>query len=71
VVSRRANKAAKDWLAGWREVAEITSGITAESDRFSSVMEAVAECDRAFEQDDWPAFEQVALRLKQVCRKAK
>jgi len=71
VVSRRANRVAKDWLAGWREVAGLTSGITVEDSRFGSVMASGAECDRAFERDNWPAFQQVALRLKQVCRIAK
>jgi len=66
VVSRRANRVAKDWLAGWREVAGLTSGITIEDGRFSSVMAAVTECDQAFERDNWPAFQQAANAVQQA-----
>ena len=47
-----------DWLAEWREVAEISSGLTKDDVRLPSVMAALGVCDAAFVADDWAAFQE-------------
>jgi hypothetical protein len=46
------------WLTAWRELAEITSGLTAEDARLQPVLAALDVCDTAFELDDWAAFQE-------------
>lgn len=47
-----------DWLTAWREVAAISSGLTAEDVRLPHVMAALGVCDAAFEADDWLSFQE-------------
>src|SRR6185369_5700466 len=52
---RRVENDRTSWLTAWREVAEISSGLTNEDVRLPLVMAALASCDTAFEADDWAA----------------
>ena len=56
-----------DWLAAWREVVVLTHGIPAEDPRIQSILAAIGECDNAFVQDDWTAFQQAAEGVKRAC----
>ena len=47
-----------DWLAAWRELAELTYGITPEDPRLQPVLTALNVCDVAFVADDWTAFQE-------------
>jgi hypothetical protein len=58
------------WLTAWRELAEITSGITSEDPRLQSVFAALHSCDTAFEADDWPAFQEARKGLLRVMQGA-
>jgi hypothetical protein len=53
------------WLIAWRQLANLTTGIPHDDPRFDVVMHALADCDEAFQRDDWNGFEQAvnALRL--------
>jgi hypothetical protein len=55
-----------DWLQAWRDLATLTDGITRDDHRFQPVMSGLDQCDLAFEQGDWPAFERAAARVKLV-----
>jgi hypothetical protein len=48
----------QDWLTAWREVAVISSGLTADDVRLPSVMAALGVCDAAFVADDWLSFQE-------------
>ncbi len=48
----------RDWLREWRDLAEQTSGLTAEDPRVKPVLAALDVCDAAFMADEWEAFEQ-------------
>lgn len=71
VLSAESSQKEKKWLAGWREVTEITAGKTTEYSRFGSVMAAVAKCDQAFEQDDWSAFQEAAKAVREAMQSTK
>ena len=47
-----------DWLQEWREVAEISSGLTKDDPRLPSVMAALGGCDASFAADDWLSFQE-------------
>ena len=51
----------QDWLAAWREVAEISSGLTRDDVRLPSVMATLGVCDAAFVADDWAAFQEAKI----------
>lgn len=53
----KSRHAKPDWLAAWRELAEITSGLTSEDPRLHPTLAALNVCDTAFEADDWSAFQ--------------
>ena len=55
-----------DWLGAWRHLAQLTDGITKDDPRFFSVCDALEGCDRAWEQDDWPTFQQSVDRIKAI-----
>ena len=48
----------QDWLTAWREVAAISSGLTAEDPRLPSVMAALGVCDAAFIAGNWATFQE-------------
>jgi hypothetical protein len=55
-----------DWLAAWREVAELTSGLTADDPRLSVVMDEILAWDDAVERGNWVAFRQAAARVRRA-----
>ena len=55
---RLVGAAKPDWLREWREVAAISSGLTAEDVRLPLVMSALGVCDAAFEAGNWSAFQE-------------
>lgn len=55
-----------DWLGAWRQLSELTYGITKEDSRFKSVLVGLDRCDEAFRQDDWLRFTRVAEEVRQV-----
>ena len=55
-----------NWLAAWRELAEITNGIEKSDRRFHSICDGLDQCDQCFEQDDFPAFQQAASQVKKI-----
>ena len=57
-----------DWLAAWRDVAQITSGLTAEDPRLQPVLAGLSACDRAFEGGDWDAFQTARTALLTVMK---
>ena len=59
----------QDWLTAWREVAAISSGLTAEDIRLPFVMAALGVCDAAFIADDWPAFQEAKIGVVQAMKK--
>jgi hypothetical protein len=58
-------RAAKtNWLAAWRELAAITSGMTRDDPRLPPVMEALDLCDDAFRRGSWVAFRHAAAQVR-------
>ena len=55
-----------DWETAWRELAQLTLGIEKRDPRFHSICDALDQCDQCFEQDDFPAFQQAAERVKKI-----
>jgi len=53
-----------DWLTAWREVAELTSGLTADDPRLPLVMAELLAWDDAGQRGDWAAFRQTAARVR-------
>jgi hypothetical protein len=59
-----APKYSEDWLTHWRELAQLTHGITAEDPRFDSVMRWLSVSDTAFAIGSWRAFFEAAQEVK-------
>ena len=55
-----------DWLAAWRELAEITYGITGDDPRYEPVMRWLNVCDTAFHLDSWTLFQEGAAMVKEI-----
>lgn len=53
-----------DWLQAWREVATLTSGLTADDPRLPVVMAALNACDDAYLNGNWEAFCHAAPRVR-------
>ena len=65
----RSQPAQPCWLTTWRELAEITSGLTADDPRLPPMLAALQSCDTAFAADNWLAFQesrQEVLRVMQM-----
>ena len=54
------------WVVAWRNLAQLTDGITKDDPQFLSVCDALEKCDRAFEQDKWTVFQQEAESVKRL-----
>ena len=65
-LEKEAPKAHSDWLAAWRELAQATSGLTADDPRLPSVMRWLNACDVAFSLDSWPSFQEAAAEVKRM-----
>ena len=55
----------RDWSPSWRELAALTYGITANDPRLPVVMAALNACDTAYLANDWAAFQQAGLTVRQ------
>jgi hypothetical protein len=53
-----------DWLAEWRRLAELTSGISSYDPRLPVILEALNRCDDAFLAGDFLAFKRAATRVE-------
>jgi hypothetical protein len=60
----KVREAITDWLAAWRELAALTSGLTVDDPRLPIVMAALNTCDDAYLSGDWVAFRQAAARVR-------
>jgi hypothetical protein len=54
------------WLAAWRTLAALVSGIAREDPRYEPVAAALDRCDDAYLAGDWPGFEQAAQRVRET-----
>ena len=52
----KVREVTRDWSPTWRELAELTAGLTAEDPRLPEVMAALNSCDDAYLNGDWEAF---------------
>jgi hypothetical protein len=57
-------EAVTDWLAAWRELAAITSGLTVDDPRLRVVIDALNECDNGYLSGNWAAFREAAARVR-------
>jgi hypothetical protein len=61
-------KSSQEWLAVWRELAEVSSGLTRDDPRLEPVMRWLNVCDVAFSLDSWPGFCEAAERVREIMR---
>ncbi len=59
------------WLDAWEELAQKTFGIEKTDPRFKPVLDALEECDRAFEKGNWVTFVEAANRVKALIKYGK
>jgi hypothetical protein len=57
-----------DWMTGWREVVALTQGVTAEDPRQPAILDAIKQCNTAFEAGDWPAFQRASAAVRQALK---
>jgi hypothetical protein len=60
----KVREAMMDWLAAWRELAALTSGLTVDDPRLPVVMDALNLCDDAYLSGNWAEFWQAAARVR-------
>jgi hypothetical protein len=60
----KVREVTRGWLPAWRELAALTSGLTADDPRLPVVMVALNECDNTYLNGDWTAFRQAAARVR-------
>jgi len=66
-VSGKALRPTPDqWLDTWRRLTQLTKGIEKADPRFHQTCEFLERCDRAFESDDWAAFQRAAGRVTNI-----
>jgi len=56
------------WVASWRELADLTTGIEQSDPRFKPLNNLLAQADTAFECDDWAAFQIAESRVKHMLK---
>lgn len=61
--SGKVRQISGDWLGAWEELAQATNNIERKDPRFRPVLNALEECDRAFEKGDWVAFKVAATQV--------
>ena len=54
------------WIQAWDALAQATFGIEKNDPRFKPVLDALEECDRAFEQDAWTRFRKAAKEVQRL-----
>jgi hypothetical protein len=57
---------AAHWLIAFREVAAITTDISAHDIRFVPLMSLIDQCEAEYMQQDWPRFQRTAKLTQQV-----
>jgi len=57
-----------DWLKAWRELAEVTSGMTKDDPRLVGVMRWLNVCDTAFTLGTWTGFCEATERVREIMR---
>ena len=55
-----------NWETAWRDLAELTEGITKNDPRFQPVCHALEQCDQSFESGNWLNFQKAASELKEI-----
>jgi len=60
----KVRETTRGWLPTWRELATLSSGITADDPRLPVVMAALNACDDAYLSGNWEAFRQAAERVR-------
>jgi len=58
------------WMTSWRELADLTTGIEQSDPRFKPLNNLLEQADRAFERDNWAAFQIAEARLKDMIKGA-
>ena len=61
-------KNSQEWLAVWRELAVVSSGLTADDLRLEAVLRWLGVCDVAFSLDSWPSFCEAAEQVREIMR---
>jgi hypothetical protein len=61
-------KTSQEWLAVWRELAEVSSGLTKDDPRLERVMRWLNVCDTAFTLGSWPGFCEAAEQVREIVR---
>ena len=56
----------REWLTAWRELAQVTYGVTDIDPRLRNVLAGLDRCDAAFARDDWAAFQLAAQEVKKI-----
>jgi|CXWL01.1.fsa_nt_gi hypothetical protein len=62
----KVREVSRDWQPTWRELATLTSGLTANDPRLSGVLDALNLCDDAYLNGDWEAFSHAAARVRRA-----
>jgi hypothetical protein len=55
-----------EWRALWREVAELSVGLTPEDPRYAPFVDEVNGCDEAFRHGDYAGFQRGVIRARRV-----
>ncbi len=56
----------ENWLAAWRELAELTLGIEEDDTRFYSLNLALDACEQAYTASNWALFKSASRRIKNL-----
>jgi len=56
----------RNWLSAWRELTNLTLGITGDDPRFKPIMAALENCDEMYLSNNWPAFLQAAQQVREA-----
>ena len=64
----KVREAKRDWSPSWRELATLSSGLTANDPRLPKVMAALNACDDAYLAGNWGGFQEAAEQIKQLVK---
>lgn len=62
----KVQEAERDWSPTWRELATLSSGLTADDPRLRVVMDALNECENGYLDGNWEAFRLAAEGLRRA-----
>ena len=62
----KVREVTRNWSPTWRELAELTSGLTPDDSRLPLVMAVLNLCDDAYLGGNWVAFRHAAARVRSV-----